>query len=87
MIPIKNVLNNIASIANIDNTNEIKHSNHNLNQGNVFLTNKQHFKTRRLKPIVEGFSDQDAANLDTKINELSALQNILDNWDPEKKKI
>lgn len=86
MIPIKNVLNNIASIANIDNTNEIKHSNHNLNQGNVFLTNKQHFKTRRFKPIVEGFSDQDAANLDTKINELSALQNILDNWDPEKKR-
>ena len=64
MIPIKNVLNNIASIVtNIDNTNEIKHSNHNLNPGNVFLTNKQHFKTRRLKPIVEGFSDQDAANL------------------------
>tara|TARA_B100000925_G_scaffold291821_1_gene281663 strand:+ start:38271 stop:39125 length:855 start_codon:yes stop_codon:yes gene_type:complete len=88
MIPIKNVLNNIASIANIDNTDEIKHSNHNLNQGNVFLTNKQHFKTRRLKPIIEGmgnFSETDAANLDTKINQLSALQNVLDNWDPEKK--
>jgi hypothetical protein len=88
MIPIKNVLNNIASIANIANTDEIKHSNHNLNQGNVFLTNKQHFKTRRFKPIIEGmgnFSETDAANLDTKINQLSALQNVLDNWDPEKK--
>lgn len=88
MIPIKNVLNNIASIVTNANTDEIKHSNHNLNQGNVFLINKQHFKTRRFKPIVEGlqgFSDTDAADLATKINELSALEIEIDNWDTEKK--
>lgn len=78
MIPIKNVLNNIASIANIANTDEIKHSNHNLNQGNVFLINKQHFKTRRFKPIVEGFTTEDQTELNSKINELSTLEGTIE---------
>ena len=78
MIPIKNVLNNIASIATNANTDEIKHSNHNLNQGNVFLINKQHFKTRRFKPIVEGFDSDDRDNLATKINELSTLESRIE---------
>ena len=78
MIPIKNVLNNIASIASIANTDEIKHSNHNLNQGNVFLINKQHFKTRRFKPIVEGFTTEDQTELNSKINELSTLEGTIE---------
>ena len=89
MIPIKNVLNNIASIVTNANTDEIKHSNHNLNQGNVFLINKQHFKTRRFKPIIEGlegFTTKDQAKLNSKINDLSTLESKIEALEDKNKK-